>query len=186
MRSTLTFISLTLGMLVTGSAMADFTAEDAAELGKESTAALATLTKDSEDAKKMIGNAKGVLICPSITKGGFIIGVESGSCEMHINKKIDGYYKTSAAKLGLLAGLQSYSMILAFNDQTALDKFQKDDREWEVGVDASVAVAKVGVSGKMDSTNMKKAIVAFIFGEKGLMADISLEGSSFSKVKVEK
>lgn len=186
MRSTLTFILLTLGMLVSGSALAAFTAEDAAKLGKESTAALATLTKDSEDAKKLIDIAKGVLVCPSITKGGFVIGVESGTCEMHIDSKVAEHYNTSAAKFGLLAGVQSYSMVLVFNDQAALDKFRTDDREWEVGVDASVAVAKVGASGKMDSTNMKEAIVAFIFGEKGLMADLSLEGSSFKKIKIEK
>jgi lipid-binding SYLF domain-containing protein len=95
------------------------------------------------------------------------------------------YYRTRAGKLGLLAGIQWYSLILVFNDQAALDAFRTDEREWEVGVDASVAVAEKGASGKLDTTVMKEAIVAFIFGEKGLMADLSLEGSNFKKITVE-
>jgi lipid-binding SYLF domain-containing protein len=72
-----------------------------------------------------------------------------------------------------------------FNDQASLDKFRTGECEWEAGVDASVAVAKVGASGTLDSTNIIEAIVAFTFGEKGLMADISLEGATFSKLEVE-
>jgi lipid-binding SYLF domain-containing protein len=176
---------MALGMLATGPALAAFTAADAAELGTESTAALATFEGDTSGAKTLIDNGKGVLVCPKITKGGFIIGVEGGKCEMRVGGKVVEYYRTRAAKVGLLAGLQSYSMVLVFNDQAALDTFRTGDREWEVGVDASVAVAKVGASGKMDTTNLQEAIVAFVFGEKGLMADLSLEGSNFKKIAVE-
>jgi len=49
----------------------------------------------------------------------------------------------------------------------------------------NAAVAEVGATGKMDTTNLQEAIVAFVFGEKGLIADLSLEGSNFKKIKVE-
>lgn len=185
MKSTLAVTLMALGMLATGPALAAFTAADAAEVGTESTAALATFDGDTSGAKTLIDNAKGLLVCPKITKGGFILGVESGKCEMRVGGKVVEYYSTKAAKVGLLAGLQSYSMILVFNDQPALDKFRSGDSGWEVGVDASVAVAKVGASGKLDTTNLQEAIVAYVFGEKGLMADLSLEGSKFKKLVVE-
>jgi lipid-binding SYLF domain-containing protein len=70
-------------------------------------------------------------------------------------------------------------MILALNTDAAVDKFTKNDREWEMGVDASVAVAKVGAGGALDTTNLKTAIVVFLFGEKGLMGDVSFQGSRF-------
>jgi lipid-binding SYLF domain-containing protein len=54
-----------------------------------------------------------------------------------------------------------------------------------MGVDASVAVAKVGAGGALDTTNLKKDIVSFIFGEKGLMGDVSFSGSRFKKNDVE-
>ncbi len=44
------------------------------------------------------------------------------------------------------------------------------EREWELGVDASVAVAKIGAGGDIDATNLKNDIVSFIFGQAGLIA----------------
>jgi lipid-binding SYLF domain-containing protein len=185
MKFTLTGSLLTLGILLSGQALADFTATDAAELETEASAAVATFKSETTEAETLLNNAKGVLVCPKITKGGFIIGVEGGKCVMRVGGKTVEYYRTRAGKLGLLAGIQWYSLILVFNDQAALDAFRTDEREWEVGVDASVAVAEVGASGKMDTTNLQEAIVAFMFGEKGLMADLSLEGSNFKKINVE-
>jgi lipid-binding SYLF domain-containing protein len=76
-------------------------------------------------------------------------------------------------------------MILVFNDQAALDKFREGDRKWEVGADLSVTVAKIGATGKLDTTKMQAAVVALVFGEKGLMGDLSLEGSNFKKLTIE-
>jgi lipid-binding SYLF domain-containing protein len=75
-------------------------------------------------------------------------------------------------------------MILVFNTPQALAKFTSESREWEVGADASVAVAKMGAEGSLDTTNLKRDIVSFIFGGKGLMADASFEGSRFKKQDV--
>jgi hypothetical protein len=50
---------------------------------------------------------------------------------------------------------------------------------------ASVAVARIGVGGDLDTTNLKKDIVSFIFGEKGLIADVTWEGARFKKLDVE-
>ena len=72
-------------------------------------------------------------------------------------------------------------MLLALNTDTALAKFTSGAREWEVGADASVAIAKLGADASLDTTNLKRDVVAFIFGGKGLMADLSLEGSRFKK-----
>ena len=76
-------------------------------------------------------------------------------------------------------------MILVMNTDEALAKFTTGEREWELGVDASVAVAKIGAGGDIDTTNLKKDIVSFIFGEKGLIADVTWEGSRFKKLDVE-
>jgi lipid-binding SYLF domain-containing protein len=113
-----------------------------------------------------------------------VVGVEGGNCVLTSGSAKPLYYSTSAVKAGLLAGVQSYSMILVFNSAEALKKFTSGNKEWEVGADASVAVAKVGAGGALDTTNLKSDIVSFIFGGKGLMADVSLEGSRFKKQEV--
>ena len=185
MKYTLTTMILTLGLLLTGQATAAFTAADAAELDKDATAAVARFQSETSDSEALLDHAKAILVCPKITKGGFIIGVEGGKCVLREGGKTVEYYANRAGKFGWLAGIQWYSLILVFNDQAALDKFRTGEHEWEVGVDASVAVAKVGASGSLDTTNLQEPIVAYTFGEKGLMADISLEGAVFKKLKVE-
>jgi lipid-binding SYLF domain-containing protein len=184
MKYTLTAIVLTLGLLLTGQASAAFTAADAAELDKEATAAVARFQSETSGSEALLEHANAILVCPKITKGGFIIGVEGGKCVLREGGKTVEYYANRAGKFGWLAGIQWYSLILVFNDQAALDKFRTGEHEWEVGVDASVAVAKVGASGSLDTTNLQDPVVAYTFGEKGLMADLSLEGAVFKKLEV--
>jgi lipid-binding SYLF domain-containing protein len=52
---------------------------------------------------------------------------------------------------------------------------------WEVGVDGSVALFTMGAGGAADTITSKDPIVGFVFGHKGLIAGISLEGTKFSK-----
>jgi lipid-binding SYLF domain-containing protein len=169
-----------LGVALSGQAMADITMQDATALDATAKTTLTQFKAETKGAEAVIANAKGVLVCPKITKGGFIVGVEGGDCVLYSGASLPLYYSTSAVKAGFLAGVQSYSMILVMNTDEALAKFTSGN-QWEVGADASVAVAKMGAGGSLDTTNVKQAVVAFIFGEKGLMGDLSLEGSRFKK-----
>ena len=169
---------LALGMAVT----AQVYAFDAATQDAESKATLEKFGRDQPGAKAIIDSAKGVLVCPKITKGGFIIGASGGKCTLYVAKKNVDYYGYTAVKYGFLAGISSYAMIMVFNDQAALGKFRSNKREWEIGADANVAVAKAGAGGVLDTNNIKGPVVAFVFGEKGLMADASLKGGRFKRL----
>ena len=78
MKITLTGALLALGVLVSGQVLADFKAEDAAALETEASAKVSEFQNQTSGAETLLNNAKGVLICPKITKGGFIVGVEGG------------------------------------------------------------------------------------------------------------
>ena len=172
---------ITVGVALSGQAMAMITTKDAAELDGKAKATLTKFQAETKGSEAAFANAKGILVCPKITKGGFVLGIESGNCVLTKGSPKPLYYGTSALKGGLLAGIESYSMILVLNTDKALANFTSGSREWEVGADASVAVAKVGAGGSLDTTNLKKDIVSFIFGAKGLMGDASFEGSRFKK-----
>ena len=58
----------------------------------------------------------------------------------------------------------------------------RDSSGWEAGVDGSVALIELGTGGSIDSTNIKDPIVGFVFGNKGLMYNLTLEGSKFTKL----
>jgi lipid-binding SYLF domain-containing protein len=176
---------LALGLTLSGPVMAKFTVEEAAALDAEAKATLAQFEAETKGAEAVIANAKGVLVCPKIRKGGFGIGVEGGKCVLTSGSVEPIYYGTTALKAGFIVGVESHSMILALNTDTALAKFTKGERKWELGVDASVAVAKLSAGGDLDTTNLKKDIVSFIFASKGLIADATWEGSRFKKLDVE-
>jgi lipid-binding SYLF domain-containing protein len=174
-----------LGLGLSGRAMAAFTAQEATKLDADAKATLAKFQADTKGADAVVANAKGVLVCPSITKGGFLVGYEGGECVLTKGAEKPLYYGTSAVKAGLIAGLENHAMILVLNTDDALAKFTSGQREWEMGVDASLAVAKIGTGASLDTTNLKTATVVFVFGEKGLVGDVSFQGSRFKKLDVQ-
>ncbi len=134
------------------------------------------------DGKKIVQDAKGVLVFPSVFKAGIGIGGEYGEGALLIKGKTVDYYSTSAASLGLQLGAQTKSIILIFMQDTALKKFRKSSG-WKAGVDASIAVVRVGAGGEMDTAKLNEPILAFVFGQKGLMYNLTLEGAKFTKLK---
>jgi len=185
-KSILTAVSVMLTTSIFSSlAFAAFTAKEAAELLSESKTTAANFKSSTKGADAIFSKAKGVLVCPTIRKMGIGVGYEGGQCVLTDGTKEPLYYSTRALKVGALLGVEKHSMILILNTDKALANFTSGKRELEFGVDASVAVAKIGVGGDIDTTNLKSDIISFIFGEKGLMGDLSWEGSSFKKLDVE-
>ena len=72
-------------------------------------------------------------------------------------------------------------MVIAFMTKDSLQKF-RDSEGWKVGLDGSVALIDIGAGKTIDSQNIKDPVVGFIFGSKGLMYNLTLEGSKFSKL----
>lgn len=175
---------LMAAVMVAGTASADISANEAAELDAEATATLAEFKANTKGAEEVFAAAKGILVCPKITKAGLGFGAEGGQCVLTDGSDDKLYYGTFGVKGGFIAGIQSHSMILALNTDKALAQFTSGDREWELGIDASVAVAEIGAGGDLDTSNLKRDIVSFIFGQKGLMADVSWKGSRFKKLDV--
>ena len=145
--------------------------------------ALTKFYGEATNARKMVQDAQGVLICPSVTKAGFVVGLKGGKCAMQINGITQEYYQTSSVNVGLIAGVESHSLLLIFNDMSALTKFREGNRNWKVGGNLSVTVAQKGMTGSFDSKTTSAAISAFVYSEAGLMGDLSVEGSTFKKLK---
>ena len=126
--------------------------------------------------------AAGMLVFPRVTKGGIGIGGEHGEGALLVGGKTMGYYSVGAASVGLTLGLAKHSEIIMFMTQEALDKFTSSDG-WSIGADAGITVVSGGASGSYDTQTMQKPILGFVFGEKGLIGDLSLQGSKISKIK---
>jgi len=147
--------------------------------------ALERFTKEIQGSKELLAIAKGVLVFPSVYKAGFVVGGEYGEGALRIGGKTADYYNTAAASFGLQIGAQAKTIILVFIQQEALEKFRKSEG-WKVGVDGSVALVTVGVGGAIDTENIKDPIVGFVFDQKGLMANLTLEGAKITRIQKEK
>lgn len=143
--------------------------------------ALDRFKTDVPGATEFLENAKGILVIPNIIRIGFMFGGEYGEGAMLIDGKTVDYYNTVAGSFGFQIGAQSKNLIIIFMDENALTKF-RDGLGWEAGVDGSIAVIDLGAGGSVDSTNVRHPIVGFVYGLKGLMVNISLEGSKFTKL----
>ena len=92
-----------------------------------------------------------------------------------------GYYNTASASIGLQIGAQGRSVVILFMTKDALRNFRARDG-WEVGVDGSVALITVGAGAQVDTNTISDPIIGFIFNNKGLMYNLTLEGSKISRI----
>jgi len=156
-------------------------AASAAEIDVDVNKALEAFQK-IEGAHAFLGIAKGVLVFPKVYKAGIGVGGEYGEGALRIGGKTVDYYSTAAASIGFQLGAQAKSIVVIFTDESALAKFRASEG-WKVGVDGSVALIDIGVGKSLDTTNINDPVIGFIFGQKGLMYNLTLEGSKFTKLK---
>ncbi len=157
-------------------------AKSAAEIDAEVNASISQFKKEVGAAEELMNKAAGVLVFPSVIKAGIGIGGEYGEGALRIGGKTADYYATAAGSFGLQLGAQAKTVVILFMTDSALKEFRGSDG-WEAGVDGSVAVVQVGAGGSVDTTNIKDPIIGFIFGQKGLMYNLTLEGSKMTKLK---
>jgi lipid-binding SYLF domain-containing protein len=61
-------------------------------------------------------------------------------------------------------------------------KYLEDGNGFEIGVGPSVVVVDQGLAKKFSSTTLTQDVYAIIFGQKGFMAGIGLEGSKITRI----
>jgi lipid-binding SYLF domain-containing protein len=175
---TIGFIALLLSVL-TGTATC--WAASADEIDAKANAVLKKFYQEVGAAKELSKKSKGILIFPDVVKAGFVIGGEYGEGALRIKKKTVEYYNTVAGSIGLQIGAQAKTVILMFMDKEVLSAFRNSDG-WEIGVDGSVALIEFGAGEAIDTNSIKDPVIGFVFGNKGLMVNLTLEGTKISKI----
>ena len=172
-----TSLALIMGMI----SVTPSSAKTAQEINSEVNAALELFLQQVKGGKEFLNTAKGVVIIPNIVKIGVGVGGEYGEGALRIGGKTVDYYSIAAGSVGLQLGAQKKHLILVFKQGDALNNFRKSSG-WKAGVDGSAAFIDVGAGKSIDTLNIKDPIVAFMFGQKGLMANATIEGAKFTKL----
>lgn len=176
------FLAFALVMLVSIGGMAGpALAKSAQEINAEVDVTLKRFKKDFPAGAILAKNAHGILVFPSVTRGGVGIGGSYGEGALRVRGKTVAYYSTASASIGVQLGVQSRSEVILFMTADALEKFRNSDG-WEAGVDGSVAAGQSGAAGKTGTTTGKDPIIGYVFGEEGLMFSASFEGAKYSKL----
>ena len=148
-------------------------------------ATLQRLYATARGSRELVGKARGVLVFPSVLAAGFVVGAQYGEGALRVGGSSVGYYSTVSGSFGLQIGAQSKAIIFLFLTQDALDKLRNTEG-WSVGGDASVALVKVGANGNIDTSTATPPVQVsvFVLTNAGLMANLSLEGTKVSRLKI--
>lgn len=144
-------------------------------------AALNRLYDVAAGSRSLVQNAAGVLVFPKVVGGSLIVGAQRGQGVLLVNDRNAGYYTTTGASIGWQVGASSKTIIYVFNTQEALNKF-RNSQGWQAGVDASVAIGRIGANGSIGSETFNKPVVAFIMNNQGVEGGVSLDGSKITRI----
>ena len=153
----------------------------ASQLTNDAQAALKKLYASVPLAKAIGPKAHAILVFPKVTKAGLMIGGQYGEGALIQEGKAVAYYKTTGASYGLQAGAQQYGYAMFFMNANALAQLDKA-QGFEVGVGPSVVMVDEGMAKTTTTTTLKDDIYAVVFGQKGLMGGLGLQGNKIAKI----
>ena len=186
MRNPMARIWITIAAAVfLASAVPATAADSAADIERESRAAMEKLYRTVPAAKLLGENAKSVLVFPDIVKGGLIIGGQYGKGALFEKGEVKGFYSTAAVSYGLQAGVQTFGYALLFMNEAALKYLDKSEG-WELGVGPTLVVVDEGVAKNLTTTTARDDVYAFVFGQEGLMVGLGIQGSKITRIHPDK
>jgi lipid-binding SYLF domain-containing protein len=156
-------------------------ASSAAALDADANETLHSFVRQVPGARELANKAAGILVFPSVVKAGIGIGGEYGEGILLNQKRVEGYYNLISASFGFQLGVQERSIIIMFMTDDALDGFRRR-AGWKIGVDGSVTIITVGVGGSIDTDKIVSPVIGFVLDQKGLMYNLTLEGSKISQI----
>jgi lipid-binding SYLF domain-containing protein len=143
--------------------------------------ALSRFYAENQTHRDLAQKATAVLVFPRITKAGAGVGGEYGEGALQVHGKTVGYYKVTGGSVGATLGVARRSEVILFMTDAARERFMNSG-DWTIGADTGVAVIRKGAGGEYDTETLRRPVLAFVFGEKGLIADASLEGAKVSRL----
>ncbi|MAQ75288.1 MAG: hypothetical protein CL613_03015 [Aquimarina sp.] len=136
------------------------------------------MIEKDEALAEFFDNSEGYVIFPSVGKGGFIVGGAYGRGVVFEDGMHVGNASLKQLDVGLQAGGKSYSEIIFFETEEALNKF-KDDK-FELSAEVSATIIDEGVAKK---AKFKDNVLVMIMPRKGLMVDASIGAQRFDYEK---
>ena len=130
--------------------------------------------------RDLAAKARGILYIPLVTEAGFGFGGGYGRGALLINGVTVDYYSAAKASFGLQIGAQQYAHALFFMTDKALQDFRRSPG-WNASADIRYATPGDGGSIGKETTEFD-SVIAFVFGQQGLMAGATLAGVKYTRI----
>ncbi len=155
--------------------------DGASKLDGRVDAALAFLDSTYPGTRDLRAKSVGMLVMPLITEASFGFGGGYGRGALRIDNISVDYYSASQASFGFQAGAQQYAHVLYFMTEEALAEFRTSSG-WAAGADIKYAVNDRGGNLSADTTTVLAPVIAVVFGQAGLLAGASVEGTKYTRI----
>jgi lipid-binding SYLF domain-containing protein len=133
-----------------------------------------TFRKTDSSLGKLIDDAVGYAIFPSVGRGGFIIGGQRGTGLVYQNGKVVGNVKVTEVNIGAQVGGESFSELILFETAEALRNFKASNWEMSAKVKAVAAAEGAGKNAKFE-----QGVAVFTVTKGGLMVQATVGGQKF-------
>lgn len=176
MRSCVLACVFIVGMCcLVGCSTAPKSVEAREELGSEVQAALVAAKQTDPGLQRFFDTAVGYAVFPTVGKGAVGVGGAYGRGQLFERGQLIGYCSLTQASIGLALGGQSYTELIFFEDQAALDRFKSGN--YAFSAQASAVALKSGASA---NARYADGVAVFTMGEAGLMVEASVGGQKFA------
>ncbi len=131
----------------------------------------------------LLHDAKGIIICPGLLKGGFIIGVRHGRGVLVVRDdsghwRAPSFISITGGSIGWQIGIQATDIILVFKTKKSIQGLING--KFTIGGDISAAAGPVGRDASASTDLQFKAEIYSYSRSRGLFAGAALDGSQVS------
>ena len=128
-------------------------------------------------------HCRAVLVFPNVLKAGFFFGGETGNGVLFgpHGGPVEGFYNLTGGSWGLQIGGQDFAYALFFMTNGALAYLHRS-AGFSVGTGPSIVVINAGAGAEANTTTITHDVYAFPYSQKGLMADLTLQGTKISPI----
>lgn len=155
--------------------------DGAAKLDARVDATLAYLDRTYPGTRDLRDKAIGMLVMPLVTEASFGFGGAYGRGALRIDNVTVDYYSAAQASFGFQAGAQQYAHVLYFMTEEALSEFRTSPG-WAAGADVQYVANDKGANLSATTTTVLSPVIAVVFGQAGLLAGASVEGTKYSRI----
>jgi SH3 domain-containing YSC84-like protein 1 len=155
---------------------------DEVALVQKSMDVLRELTRVPEEGipRDLLNRAEGILVIPSLVKGGFVVGAEHGkgvmSAKASTGWSAPAVVKMTGGSIGWQIGVESVDLVLLIMNKGGIDQLLQD--KFTIGGNLAVAAGPVGRNAQAGTNAQANAGILAYSRAKGLFAGATLEGAA--------